>query len=86
MPGTTIQYVTVFLKCLQAGVGQMFGKFDPRRKLTSRILIVFWTDWALKERSLAGSGTHFSCRQALIARLVTLEFVELFTEPHAGFV
>jgi hypothetical protein len=28
MPSTTIQYVAVFLKRFQAGIGQMFEKFD----------------------------------------------------------
>ena len=81
MPGTAIQYVAVFLKCLRAGVGQIFEKVDPRKET-----YIENTCRPLKERSLAGLGTHFGCCQALIARLVTLEFVELFTEPHAGLV
>jgi len=40
----------------------------------------------LKEQSLTGSGTHFSCCQAHIARLVTLMFFELFAQPRPGLV
>ena len=50
------------------------------------LLVVLRTDWALKERSFAGAGTHFSRCQALSAGLFTLEFVELFTQAHAGLV
>jgi len=64
----------------------MFEKADLRKEPYRSIPVALRTDWALKERSLARSGTHFSCRQALIARLVTLEFVEVFTEPRAGLV
>jgi len=38
------------------------------------------------ERCSGRSGTQLSCCQALIARLVTLEFVEQFTEPRPGLV
>ena len=64
----------------------MFEKVGPRKELTSGILVVLCTDWGLKERGLAGSRKHFSCCQALIADLFTLNFVEQFTQPHAGLV
>jgi hypothetical protein len=58
----------------------------PERELTSSILVVLRTDGALKERGLAGSGTRFRRCQALIARLVTLMFVELLTQPRMSLV
>src|SRR6266436_4244314 len=32
MPSTAIQYIAVFLKRFQAGIGQMFEKVDPRKE------------------------------------------------------
>jgi hypothetical protein len=86
MPGTAIQCITVFFKDFQAGIGKMFERSISERKSTSSILVALRTDRVLNERSLSGSGTRFGCCQALIARLVTLEFVEVFTEPRAGLV
>jgi hypothetical protein len=40
----------------------------------------------LNEQGLAGSGTRFTCCHSLVAGLVTLNFVEQFTQAHAGFV
>ena len=40
----------------------------------------------LNEQGLAGLATRFTCCHSLVAGLVTLNFVEQFTQTHAGFV
>jgi hypothetical protein len=87
MPSTAIQYIADSRKRLEAGIGELFEKVEiSEKKFTSSITVVLGPDGTLHEQRFAGAGTHLSRCHALITGLFTLDFVEQFTQPHAGFV
>jgi hypothetical protein len=62
--------------------GSCLKRSISEKKLTS----VLGPDGTLHEQGFAGSGARFSRCHALITGLFTLNFVEQFTQPRAGFV